>query len=102
MDHLGWQWIFFVNVPVGLIGLVLAVRLVPVLPTQSHSFDLPGVVLSGVGMFLIVFALQEGQSHRWAPWIWATIAVGLVVHGGVPLLAVDQHRRTADPADHLR
>ncbi|ULP39653.1 MFS transporter [Mycolicibacterium rufum] len=79
VDHLGWQWIFFVNVPVGLIGLALAVRLVPVLPTQSHHFDLPGVVLSGVGMFLIVFALQEGQSHDWAPWIWATIAIGLAV-----------------------
>ncbi len=79
VDHLGWQWIFFVNVPVGLVGLALAVRLVPTLPTQSHHFDLPGVVLSGVGMFLIVFALQEGQSHDWAPWIWATMAIGLAV-----------------------
>ncbi|KMO80214.1 MFS transporter [Mycolicibacterium chubuense] len=79
VDHLGWQWIFFVNVPVGLIGLALAVRLVPSLPTQSHHFDLPGVVLSGVGMFLIVFALQEGQSHDWAPWIWATMAIGVAV-----------------------
>ena len=32
---------------------------------------------SGVGMLLIVFALQEGQSHQWAPWIWGTIAGGL-------------------------
>lgn len=79
VDHLGWQWIFFVNVPVGLVGLALAVRLVPTLPTQSHHFDVPGVVLSGIGMFLIVFALQEGQSHDWAPWIWATIAIGLAV-----------------------
>jgi hypothetical protein len=34
-------------------------------------------VLSGVGMFLIVFALQEGQSHDWAPWIWGTITGGI-------------------------
>ena len=33
VDHLGWQWIFFVNVPVGAVGLVLALRLVPSLPT---------------------------------------------------------------------
>ncbi|MBX7432465.1 MFS transporter [Mycobacterium sp. Y57] len=79
VDHLGWQWIFFVNVPVGIAGLALAVWLVPVLPTQTHRFDLPGVVLSGVGMFLIVFALQEGQSYHWALWIWATIAIGLVI-----------------------
>ena len=77
VDGLGWQWIFFVNVPVGIIGLGLAFRLVPVLPTQKHPFDLLGVLLSGVGMLLIVFALQEGQSHNWAPWIWGTIAGGV-------------------------
>src|SRR6186997_2684435 len=50
LDGLGWQWIFFVNVPVGIIGLGLAFWLVPVLPTEKRGFDLIGVVLSGVGM----------------------------------------------------
>src|SRR6478735_6623869 len=77
VDRLGWQWIFFVNVPVGIIGLGLAIWLIPVLPTSTHKFDLLGVVLSGIGMFMIVFALQEGQSHDWAPWIWGTIAGGI-------------------------
>ncbi|MDY6998357.1 MAG: DHA2 family efflux MFS transporter permease subunit, partial [Actinomycetota bacterium] len=96
VDHLGWQWIFFVNVPVGLVGLVLAVRMVPSLSRVTHHFDLPGVVLSGVGLFLIVFALQEGQAFGWPLWIWATIAVGAVilaafvywqsVHTGEPLI----------------
>lgn len=79
VDTLGWPWIFIVNVPVGVLGLVLAVWLVPALPTQTHSFDIPGVVLSGIGLFLIVFALQEGQAQDWAPWIWASLAIGLVV-----------------------
>jgi EmrB/QacA subfamily drug resistance transporter len=78
VDHLGWSWIFFVNVPIGIIGLVAAARLIPVVPTQPHRFDVIGVVLSGVGLFLIVFGMQEGQTHRWAPWIWGTIAAGLV------------------------
>ncbi len=77
VDGLGWQWIFFVNVPIGLIGLGLAVWLVPVLPIEKHGFDLLGVALSGIGMFMIVFALQEGQSHNWAPWIWGTLAGGI-------------------------
>jgi EmrB/QacA subfamily drug resistance transporter len=77
VDHLGWQWIFFVNVPVGLVGLGLAVWLIPVLPTSAHRFDMLGVALSGVGMFMIVFALQEGQSHHWAPWVWGTLAGGI-------------------------
>src|SRR5690606_28603816 len=77
VDGLGWQWIFFVNVPVGVLGVALAARLVPELPTRKQPFDLPGVLLSGIGMFMIVFALQEGQSSGWAPWVWGTIAGGI-------------------------
>ncbi|HEX5254702.1 MAG TPA: DHA2 family efflux MFS transporter permease subunit [Mycobacterium sp.] len=77
VDGLGWQWIFFVNVPIGVIGLVLAYWLVPVLPTQSHRFDLIGVALSGAGIFLIVFGLQQGQAAHWQPWIWALIVAGV-------------------------
>ncbi len=79
VDRLGWQWIFFVNVPIGIIGLGLAVWLIPVLPTQRHRFDFIGVVLSGVALFLLVFALQEGQSNDWALWIWLMIAAGAVL-----------------------
>ena len=82
VDHLGWSWIFFVNVPIGIIGIALAVWLVPVLPTHPHRFDILGVLLSGAGLFLIVFGLQEGQTHDWQPWIWAMIV------GGVAAMAV--------------
>ena len=77
VDQLGWQWIFFVNLPVGIIGLGLAFWLIPDLPTEKHGFDLIGVLLSGIGMFMVVFALQEGQSHHWAPWVWGTLAGGV-------------------------
>ena len=76
VDGLGWQWIFFVNVPIGIIGLALGVWLIPVLPVQSHRFDLIGVGLSGAGMFLIVYGLQQGQSAHWDPGIWAVIVTG--------------------------
>ncbi|BBY25103.1 MFS transporter [Mycobacterium stomatepiae] len=65
VDGLGWEWIFFVNVPIGLAGLALAMWLVPELPIQAHRFDLVGVALSGAGMFLVVFGLQQGQSAHW-------------------------------------
>ncbi len=93
---LGWQWIFIVNVPVGVLGLLLAWWLVPALPTEVRGFDVLGVLLSGLGMFLIVFGLQEGQSHDWAVWIWGLIVLGLgfmaafvywqSVHPGEPLI----------------
>ncbi|WP_292714201.1 DHA2 family efflux MFS transporter permease subunit [Microbacterium sp. 13-71-7] len=79
VDGLGWEWIFFINLPVGVIGFVLAWILVPRLQTHEHRFDMVGVVLSALGLFLIVFGLQEGQHYDWAGWIWAMIAAGIVV-----------------------
>jgi EmrB/QacA subfamily drug resistance transporter len=84
VDGLGWEWIFFVNVPIGILAFVLAWRLVPRLETHSHHFDLPGVFLWAIGMFCLVFALQEGEGHAWGQlWgpisIWGLLAFGLVV-----------------------
>ncbi|RAV11962.1 MFS transporter [Mycolicibacterium sp. GF69] len=77
VDALGWQWIFFVNVPIGVLGVALALRLIPELPRQRQRFDMLGVVLSAVGLFLIVFALQEGQAHQWTHWVWGLLALGI-------------------------
>ena len=52
-----------------VLGVALVVWLVPVLPTDAHRLDLVGG-LSGVGMFLLVFGLREGQPAHWRPWIW--------------------------------
>ncbi|MET9273738.1 DHA2 family efflux MFS transporter permease subunit [Kribbella sp. NPDC003557] len=87
VDGLGWQWIFFINAPVGVVGFVLAMRLVPDLPTHEHKFDLIGVVLSAVGLFLLVFGIQEGQKYDWGQIkgpisVWSLIIAGLVVLAG--------------------
>jgi Major Facilitator Superfamily len=87
VDGLGWEWIFFVNVPVGVVGLVLAARLVPELPTHVRRFDLVGVVLSAVGMFLLVFGIQEGQTYDWGT-IAGPISVWSLIIAGVVVLAV--------------
>lgn len=87
VDALGWEWIFFINVPVGLIGFVLAWRLVPALPTNTHRFDWLGVALSGGGMFLLVFGIQEGDQYDWGTitgqvTVWRMIVLGLLVFAG--------------------
>jgi EmrB/QacA subfamily drug resistance transporter len=94
VDDLGWEWIFFVNVPIGVVGLALAAWLIPVLPTHSHRFDLIGFALSGIGMFLVVFALQQGQSGGWAPWIWAVLVAGI---GFVTVFIYWQSVNTCEP-----
>ncbi|MGB4137351.1 MAG: MFS transporter [Microbacterium sp.] len=87
VDALGWEWIFFINVPVGLIGFLLAAVLVPRLKTHPHRFDIVGVVLSAAALFLIVFGLQEGQKYDWGP-IWGPITVWGLILAGVALLIV--------------
>ncbi|BDV29454.1 MFS transporter [Microbacterium terricola] len=82
VDGFGWEWIFFINIPVGIIGFVLAWILVPKLETHEHRFDILGVFLSAVALFLIVFGLQEGEKYDWAPWVW-----GMII-GGVAVLAL--------------
>jgi EmrB/QacA subfamily drug resistance transporter len=99
VDALGWEWIFFINVPVGLLAMVLAVRLVPRLPTHSHRFDWLGVALSGAGMFALVFGIQEGHQYDWGRIrgpisVWGLIIVGLVVLG---LFVGWQHYNRREP-----
>ncbi len=87
VDGPGWQWIFFINVPIGVVGLVLAWRLVPRLETHSHSFDLIGVALSSVGMFCLVFGIQEGGTYDWGA-ITGFLSVPLLIGFGVVVLGV--------------
>lgn len=84
VDGLGWEWIFFINVPVGVVAFVLTLRLVPALETHPHRFDVLGVVLSAAGMFLLVFGIQEGQTYDWGTisgpiTVWRLIGAGVVV-----------------------
>lgn len=99
VDGLGWEWIFFVNLPVGVVAFVLAWILVPRLKTHPHRFDLVGVVLSAVALFLIVFGLQEGEKFDWGV-IWGPISVWGLIIAGVVVLAlfiVQQARTRSEP-----
>ncbi len=87
LDGFGWEWIFFINVPVGVIGFVLAMRYVPQLETHAHRFDWVGVLLSAAGMFMLVFGIQEGESYDWGQ-IWGPISVWSLIVLGVVVLAL--------------
>nr|BFF09486.1 DHA2 family efflux MFS transporter permease subunit [Microbacterium flavescens] len=87
VDGFGWEWIFFINIPVGIVGFVLAWILVPRLETHPHKFDMVGVVLSALALFLIVFGLQEGETYDWGV-IWGPITVWGLIIAGVIVLAL--------------
>ncbi|SDB92590.1 drug resistance transporter, EmrB/QacA subfamily [Raineyella antarctica] len=82
-DALGWEWIFFINVPIGVVGFVAAARVVPRLPVHAHTFDWIGVALSAVGTFLVVFGIQEGNTYAWGRMTDDLTVAG--VHTGVPV-----------------
>lgn len=66
VTELGWQSIFYLNLPVGLAGIVLALRLVPDLrPGRRHRFDLVGVLLAGTGLVGLTYGLVEGERWHW-------------------------------------
>ncbi len=104
VDSLGWEWIFFVNVPVGIVGFLLAWRLVPSLETHSHQFDIPGVVLWAIGMSCLVFGIQEGETFDWGT-IWGPVNVWSLIGLGVAVLGVFlwwQRRGRGEPLLPLR
>ena len=71
---MGWRSIFLVNVPIGVALVVAALLFVP-RSRSEHPLrpDLVGVVLGGVGVFLVVFPLTDGRAAGWAWWIWAML-----------------------------
>ena len=77
----GWRWVFFVNVPVGIVAMILGWRLLPARPpgkTGRRRLDPIGVLLLGVGVVLVLLPLVQEQQWR-TPWKWALIPAGLAV-----------------------
>ncbi|MEV6285952.1 MFS transporter [Kribbella sp. NPDC051770] len=87
---LGWRAVFLVNVPVGLIALALAVRLLPeTRASQAHRVDLVGAALLALALVLLLLPLTEGRPLGWPLWTWLSLAA---VVPAVALLGLHQHR----------
>ncbi|GIJ68552.1 DHA2 family efflux MFS transporter permease subunit [Virgisporangium ochraceum] len=88
VDDFGWRWIFFVNLPVGILALVGAVIVMPDLKlNRRHRLDWVGTVLVTTALFLITFGLIEGQSHDWGE-VWGPVTIVEIIVAGVVLLVV--------------
>jgi EmrB/QacA subfamily drug resistance transporter len=68
VDNIGWNWIFFVNVPVGALGIVVSQFFIDESRDTSaeQSIDVPGLLTSGGGLFALSYALIEGNSKGWS------------------------------------
>jgi EmrB/QacA subfamily drug resistance transporter len=84
IDAASWRWIFFVNLPVGLLAIALAVRLLPADgPRFAQRLDVPGAVLLSGGLVLFIYGLAEiGQHARLA----TPAALGPMAGGAVAVI----------------
>jgi EmrB/QacA subfamily drug resistance transporter len=93
---LGWESVFFVNVPLAGTALVLAFSLIPADRRREtgRSFDLPGALSATLGVTLLVFALVQGPNLGWgSPAILASAAASLFLLASFAVI----ERRSGDP-----
>ncbi|MEV7187901.1 MFS transporter [Kitasatospora sp. NPDC093102] len=78
----GWRPVFLVNVPIGVLLLAAGARLLPRLPGDAtRGFDLPGLVVLGAALGLLVIPLVLGHELGRPAWGWAMIAAGVLLFG---------------------
>jgi EmrB/QacA subfamily drug resistance transporter len=88
VTEFSWRYIFFINLPIGAIVIVLSILLIPDLRTgREHRLDFPGVVLASGALLAICYGLVEGQRYNWGT-ITSFISIPLVIGVGVALLAI--------------
>jgi MFS family permease len=77
---MSWRPIFWVNVPIGLVVLVVASRIVPATRSEHPvAIDLPGTVLFAATLTAVLVPLTEGHALGWPWWTWAMIALAVVL-----------------------
>ena len=93
-EHISWNWIFYVNVPIGVLAVIAAIVVVPESKDTSNEqrLDLPGLLTSGIGLLALVYALIEGHQYGWT----SARIIGLFVLAAVAFAAfvlLEMHQR---------
>ncbi len=97
VDALGWEWVFFVNVPIGVALGILSQMLIPESRIQrdgNRSFDLPGAVLGTTGMLSLVYGIVRTQVVGWGSVeVIACLSAAVVLLAGFVVIEL----RASDP-----
>jgi EmrB/QacA subfamily drug resistance transporter len=90
-QHIDWSWIFFVNVPIGALGLVVGRLVIRESrdTSEGQRLDVPGLLVSAIALFALTFALIEANAYGWSD----PVIVGLFALAGVGLAVFVQLER---------
>lgn len=84
VEYVNWRYIFYINVPIGILGVFLSLRYIPKFPRiNAGAFDLPGFVTVAGGLFGLLLVFSEGSS-----WGWGSEASVLFLAGSIWLLVL--------------
>jgi EmrB/QacA subfamily drug resistance transporter len=97
--YFDWRWIFFINIPIGILGMALSTKYIPNLKeADTPPLDLIGFLLSGFGLALLMLGLASGGRHL----IPIEVSIGCTVLGAMCLALYVLHaRRTPHPVIQL-
>ncbi len=103
-DSLGWRWIFFINVPVGILAVGMAILFLPLDPPKDRkvkqTVDWWGIGLLALAIGCLQTVLEEGEKHSWFD---SSLITMLTIMGGVAMgLFIWQELSTRSPAVDLR
>lgn len=91
-SYANWRWIFFINVPLGLLAITLALRFIPdIHDDERRPFDTPGFIATSVAMVSLVYAMELLGSQQPQGWLTA----GLLTLGIITFLFALRHFRHA-------
>lgn len=102
VDNLSWRWIFYINLPIGIIGLVFAaVFLKEEKQPRAGGFDIYGFVLSGAGLALVLYGLDAAHMPKYG---WGSSVTLGTLFGGLACFAtlVSVETRVKEPMLHFR
>ncbi|UGB01137.1 MFS transporter [Leclercia sp. G3L] len=92
-SYANWRWIFFINVPLGLIAIVLALRIIPDIYEESRRpFDTPGFIATSVAMVSLVCAMEMMGAQQ----VNTGITLALLAIGVVTMIYALRHFRRAE------
>ncbi|HSS61991.1 MAG TPA: DHA2 family efflux MFS transporter permease subunit [Candidatus Limnocylindrales bacterium] len=89
ITYIDWRWIFYINVPIGILALVATFLIIPDLrPGRRHGWDIVGILLATAGLLAIVFGLIEGQKYSWGQIASYGITIPEVIGAGAVLIVL--------------